>query len=301
MLSVGEKNIERIGVQQAINRLKPYVRQAGRLALRLQPQISEQKDLQEKGGSRQASAITDADFLVQDRIGSDVAVLFSDASFYGEERTGDRISRYLPNDRPYIITCDPVNGTLQYRDGLPHFEVILTICSRDWEILGTMIYVPAMDLLFSAFPPRSPNALMATRERWNPRSNDHGSSVCVEFKFSSFKSAKHTNIVYLGTDFTENDADTLRRAGYEPVFANRHYTGQADWPHTSLNILKMMSPCVGAIKRNAQLIDNGALGFTVAKAGGFWQHGKFDPTTLKYEYSAMARDQKTLKLLMSLL
>jgi fructose-1,6-bisphosphatase/inositol monophosphatase family enzyme len=281
--------IGKLGIHAALLRLMPYVRQAGRIAFALQPAIRASTNLTEKGGSRFGSALTDADLIIEDRFGGDLLTLFSDASFCGEERAQDRISRYVPGDQPYIVTLDPVNGTLYYRDGLPLFETIVTICDREWNILGAVAYRPAFEALGL---PQLGDLFFASGERGAYSNGVQGEEG---LKLDTHDAPK---VVYLDEAYSHKE-DLVRRAGYTPVFPWRDYAGQPDWPYASCDVLT--GECRGILNPNAQLIDSAAFGFIAKRAGGIWEAGTFDPETLRYSYGLSASDPHTAELLRSLL
>lgn len=278
-----------IGVAQALYALVPYVRSAGRLAAALQPAIATRADKTEKGGSPFASALTDADLLIEDRLGSDLFMLFSDASFHGEEHSNDRISRYIPDDRHFVITLDPINGTLYYRDCLPQYETIITVCDRAWNMVGAIVYRPALDEIFLGYDWNG--QCRATRSVYQ-------GETCILTEELSIPNIDAPKVVYLDRHYSDAE-DLVRRAGYTPIFPWRDYAGQKDWPHASCNLLS--GRCRGILQPRAPLIDSKAFGFIAECAGGIWKAGPLDTSTLLYDYGLSATNEDAAAVLKSLL
>ena len=293
-VNAGPVAIGEVGIPVAIERLLPSVVAAGRLARALQPAIHAQEDRQEKGGSRFASALTDVDLLIEDRLGADILLLFSDASFAGEEAESDRVSRYLSAGRKYLITLDPVNGTLFYRDGLPLYEVIVTICEGNTgNIRGVIIYVPEKEEMFVAYYQREDSkiAFRYTFSRTAPLRYESRRLACEP-------SGGQKGCIYYAADHARHQAE-LERLGYQVVFPLRDYTGRKDWPHHVHNLL--LGDCVGLFRHRSQLIDTGAFGFVLACAGGYVSRGEYDPATMTFAHHVAAADKETFDVLMGLL
>jgi fructose-1,6-bisphosphatase/inositol monophosphatase family enzyme len=273
-----------VGVRRTFEILEPCIRQAGELALAMQPLVGQRGTELDKGGDRFGTALTDTDLLIEDRLGADILRLFKDLSFHGEEHAGDRVSRYVPQDRPFILTLDPINSTATYRDGSTHFEIIMTICDRKWNMLGALAYLPASDTIFIG------------RNLGGGKEAYHKTKGCPGDLY--IRESTAPNIVYLSAAFTDK-ADIVRRAGYEAVFPWRDYDGQPDWPYASCDILKKR--CRGILQMDAQVIDSKAFGFIGQCANGIWEEGSFVPEKLKYSYGLSASDKRTADLLRSLL
>lgn len=277
-----------IGVEAALRKLLPFVRSAGRLAHRLQPQIKAM-GRGEKGGSFFASALTAADLLLEDRLGGDILGLFRDARFYGEEHQIDQISRFFPDDAPFIITLDPINGTAYYRDGLPQYEEIVTICDHNWEMMGSLVYLPAEDRGYIAYLDRFETPHV---QRFGVSG---GRQPQAEFAFTPYRlPTDSARAVYLDEAYSVR-AHIVEAAGYEAIFPWRDYRGQPDWKHASSGILTGL--CRGILNPNAQIIDAEAFGFIAAAAGGHWEAGVLDRETKRYEYGLSATDLEVTELL----
>lgn len=276
-----------IGIMPALQLLLDRsIRRAGLLARALQPSLGQAPQPSQKGGSRFVNALTDVDILIQDQVGADILTLFRDASFFGEEYESDRISRYIPKDRPYIITLDPINSTLYYRYQLPIYEIIVTICRPDWTLCGALLYRPAFT-----------QAFIASCVHDMPRALRIEEALRSEvFAFSPHTSRSRN--VYLDAVYAPK-AELVRAAGFEPIFPWRDFKGETDWDYASCDIL--LGRCRGVLNPGAQLIDAAATGFIAACAGGVWEAGPFDPLTKKYTYGLSASDEQAAAVLRQLL
>ncbi|MFO0764811.1 MAG: inositol monophosphatase family protein, partial [Patescibacteria group bacterium] len=216
-----------IGTKAAISTLLPRIRDAGRIAAMLQPVIHTVAGPRQKQETLVGKdALTHADLLLEDRIGSDVFTTFSDASFYGEEHENDRISRFVGQQHPFIITADPINGTMQYRDGLPHYETIITICDREWRMLGAIVYRPAFDDAFIAW--QDTVDVGARRITW------HGEKT--QASVLKLGSPAIFNTLHLDTSHLSY-RELIENAGYAYVDIWGGYSAQADWPYSQADVL----------------------------------------------------------------
>ncbi len=293
-LNAGPDAIGDVGIREAIERLLPSVITAGRIVRALQPAVAAQEDRKEKGGSRFSSALTDVDLIIEDRLGADVLMLFSDASFAGEEAKSDHISRYVPAGRKYLITLDPVNGTLYYRDGLPIYEVIVTICEGNTgNIRGVMIYAPAREEAFLAYYQHRDIPVA-----WRLKFSDEA-RLRYEEQLLICQSSDHVKgDIYLASQY-ERHEEELTRLGYRVLFPQRDYDGRKDWSFHTANLLT--GECVGTFRHDAPLIDHIAFGFVLECAGGCVSRGKYDPATMTFAHHVVATDKDTFDILMSLL
>lgn len=281
-----------LGVQTALIELLPCIRAAGKIATALQGRIQHvdapvQKDI----GHPAMDVLTHADLLIEDRIGSDILLLFADASFHGEERDKDRVSRFIPEDLPFLITLDPVNGTLFYKDGVPQYEIILTICDRAWNMLGAIIYRPVFDEAFIGYP-TGDHSQEAMRIRW-----DDSGSEYIPLRVHQLGTPR---ILHLDETWSHR-LPILREAGYEVQDVWIGYAGQRNWAYSQADML--LGKCCGMVWRPpwSQLIDAAAFGFMVECAGGVWRKDGLDLKTLTYAHSIVAHDTETADLLERLL
>lgn len=140
------KLISKLGLKDSIKLLLPGLMQAAIIAKLIQAQTKSdsshltQKDL----GNAFSNALTDADLVIQSFLAVQVASTFGDASFFGEEGDKDHISSYIPKDRPYLITVDPIDGTLYFKHGLSCFDIILSIF-HEGKMVASVVYQPHED------------------------------------------------------------------------------------------------------------------------------------------------------------
>ncbi len=290
-----QRKIGQIGIKAALAALLPCIREAGLLARTLQPFMSEADTGLDKGGSQFASALTDADLLVEGKLGGDILLRFADASFYGEEYKQDRVSKYIKDGKPYLVTLDPINGTLYYKYGLPTYEVIVTICDDACRMLGALIYRPMYDDTFLGWKdPRD-----GSDAAYHVTFRERGLPTPLLPKVDRLV-LKHTGerVVLLGRDYSDQ-AETVRAAGYTPIFPWRDFNGQKDWKYASESLLTGAS--VGRLGAGAQLIDAGAFGFLMERAGGIYEPGPFDSEQKTFAHGLMAADEETARLLRALL
>lgn len=139
--------------RQIIETLLPSLRMAAGYARHIQSQIAAQpaKD----GASKFASALTDADLSIQTFV--EVALLgsFPHVRFYGEEFEQSYNTKYfraidLGPAGDYLITLDPIDGTLFYMDGFPNYQIILTVMNAD-GFEAVLAISPAEDQYYCAF------------------------------------------------------------------------------------------------------------------------------------------------------
>jgi hypothetical protein len=179
----------------------------------------------------------------------------------------------------------------------------MTICNREWEMLGSLIYWPAEDLMAIGYHDEMNAHRGADLLRWHQRAADAPYLEVRALDLVKYRDSEH-RLVYLSNEFIPVE-ERVRSKGYWPFYLSRDYAGQPKWPHTTCNIIlgnaTFPGTCFGAIRLHGQLIDTGAMGFIIQQAGGFWSHGPLDPATLKYSYSVMGIDRETHQLLESLL
>jgi fructose-1,6-bisphosphatase/inositol monophosphatase family enzyme len=120
--------------RQIIETLLPPLRLAAGYARHIQDQIAAQPA--KEGATKFATALTDADLSIQTFV--EVALLgsFPELRFYGEEFEQSYNTKYfraidLGPDGDYLVTLDPIDGTLFYMDGFPSYQIILTVINAD--------------------------------------------------------------------------------------------------------------------------------------------------------------------------
>lgn len=283
--------VEQIGVGAAAQVLCQIAADAGQFVLGMQPFMSDRSlpnQVPQKPGESFASALTNADIACQTMIASRVFTLFGDAGFYGEEAEQDRVSAYFPKDRPYTITADPINGTRYYKDGLPLFEVILTLCKGD-EMLAAVICQPAKHRIYRAVNDSGNHSLK--------RIHLSASGQMQVSEWVDLSIGKKNQVVLLGKEYAEQ-ADLFRDADIQPVFPWRDYSGQTDWHHSSSGILD--GECIGIANVSGQLIDAGAIAFAVSCGGGQWLRGPLDREAMRYPHCFAATDRRVVELFQKL-
>lgn len=106
-----------------------------------EPQVNELKQYDIK---------LDLDVRCQDLITSELLGAFPDHAIYGEEgMAGNQASEFQ-----WIV--DPIDGTVNYYYGIPHFCVSIALRRAGTVVLG-VIYDPMMDELFAACDGREPS------------------------------------------------------------------------------------------------------------------------------------------------
>lgn len=115
--------------------LLPFLKVAGDYANQIQQRISTQPD-KDYGDHMFANALTDADLSIQTFMEVTLLAKFPNMRFYGEEYEKTYNTKYfraidLGPQGDYLITLDPIDGTLYYKDGHPNYLVMLTILNAD--------------------------------------------------------------------------------------------------------------------------------------------------------------------------
>lgn len=267
-----------IGLDAALALLLPHLVVAGRLACRIQEDITKNgnRNGDAKGGDRFTEVLTDADIAVETYLGTVLLTSFEDASFYGEEYERDRVSAYFPKDAPYLVTLDPIDGTLYFKDGLPLFAVILTICVRN-AIEASVVYMPCEERFYLAVKGRG--AMTTT-----------SADVAAGRPPVPHRVTSRGNIVLLGTNFRDRKA-AFEAAGFEVITPALDYDGSMTWEKTSVRMLA--GSVVGMAFSKAQLIDAGAIAFIAVEAGGRDNGPVFDRESRRAEPLIVGADADT--------
>lgn len=132
--------------------LLPPLRLAAGYARQIQAKIAAQPS--KEGPTKFAAALTDADLSIQTFV--EVALLgsFPDIRFYGEEFEQSYNTKYFrsialgPAD-DYLVTLDPIDGTLFYMDGFPNYQIIVTVLNAD-GFEAVLAISPAEDAYYYA-------------------------------------------------------------------------------------------------------------------------------------------------------
>lgn len=271
-------NISELGPLEALKLLMPHVVAAGELACRIQDDIPKNgnRNGDAKKGDRFVEALTDADIAVETYLAIVLLNAFEDVSFYGEEYERDRVSPYFPKDRPYLVTLDPIDGTLYFKDGLPLFATVLTIC-KDMAIVAALAYVPRERRFYLATD--GEGAFTTTAE-----------DIAAGKPLEPFTVAANGRIVLLGADFLHRK-DAFEAAGYSVANPSRDYDGSKEWNRTTLRMLT--GEVAGVAYGKAQLIDAGAFGYLVSRAGGADNGPVYDASTMRAEPLIVATSPET--------
>ena len=90
-----------------------------------------------------ANVVTDADLASEKLILDYVAGEYPDFGILSEE------SDPIPGASPYTWVVDPIDGTRNFAEGIPHFCVVVAIAEGDQVVCG-VTYDPMRDEMFSA-------------------------------------------------------------------------------------------------------------------------------------------------------
>lgn len=139
--------------RQILETLLPPLRLAAGYARHLQSKIVAQPPKQ--GPNPFSEALTDADLSIQTFV--EVALLgsFPTIRFFGEEFEQSYNTKYfraidLGPTGDYLVTLDPIDGTLFYMDGFPNYQIIVTVLNDD-GFEAVLAISPADDRYYYAF------------------------------------------------------------------------------------------------------------------------------------------------------
>lgn len=278
--------IETIGVRRAIERLLPHMATAGRLANRIQDAMLAGVDgsaESKASDGRFGAALTDADIAVETMLGGILLAHFHDVTFFGEEHERDRVSAYFPEHAPYTVTLDPINGTLYFKDGLPLYDMVLTI-RRDDAYEAVVVLLPRAERFWIGI--RNVGAFTTT-----------SADVVRGTPWQRFAVPVPTSRLVYTHRVDDDELRRVRDAGFRTLHQERDY----DRRRTTLasNSI-LLGDAVALVKRSAHLIDWGAFGFLVRLAGGVTNdfESTFDPTTLRAPFMVAAADLPTYERIM---
>lgn len=94
------------------------------------------------------SIVTEADFIVQERLASALRRLYPGSVVLGEEMVEDEQRRALSSGQP-LWCLDPLDGTSNFAVGIPYFSISVALIENGRVILGA-VYDPVRDELFHA-------------------------------------------------------------------------------------------------------------------------------------------------------
>ena len=121
----------------ALSVCETAARRAGELAA---SRFRTEKEINFKG---RANVVTDVDLACERLILDYVGEEFPDFGVLSEE------SAPVPGASPYTWVVDPIDGTRNFAEGIPHFCVVVAIADGDTVVAGAT-YDPVRDELFAA-------------------------------------------------------------------------------------------------------------------------------------------------------
>lgn len=238
----------------------PFLATAGDYALAIQRRVQSAPDKTE-GATAFSQALTDADLSIQNFIEVAALARFPDIAFDPEEAKASINLKYFSPSGPRgcVVFLDPVNGTKFYRDGVPLFDIILTVAENN-EIVAAVTYVPARSCYFIGIATQG--AYITTRHEYISRAlwrNLHLSPTTAPLL--TYR-CPDSALVHLRNTF---DVRALDR-DYDP----------AQWSIVTFSILAGES--CGFVKfGGVSVIDWGALAFIAKLAGGIVSDGNGSP------------------------
>jgi fructose-1,6-bisphosphatase/inositol monophosphatase family enzyme len=267
-----------IGLQAAIRSLLPHFVVAGKLACRIQDDIKKngKRNGDAKTGNRFTEVVTDADIAIETYFGTVLLTSFEDVAFYGEEYERDRVSPYFPKEAPYVVTLDPVDGTLYFKDGLPLFAVIMTVCVKG-AIAASVVYLPREEKFYGA---------IESEGAWTTTAADVGAGKPL----TPYRVPTDGKVILVGETFKDR-RPAIEALGFETANPSNDYDGSMDWFKTSIRMLS--GEVAGMAYGKAQLIDACAIGFIVAKAGGKDNGPVINPESQRAEPLVVATSPET--------
>ncbi|MDX2463846.1 MAG: inositol monophosphatase [Porticoccus sp.] len=94
------------------------------------------------------SIVTEADFIVQERLSGALQDLYPGSIVLGEEMSAAEQGRCLSAGKP-LWCLDPLDGTNNFSAGIPYYSISLALIENGRVILG-VVYDPVRDELFHA-------------------------------------------------------------------------------------------------------------------------------------------------------
>lgn len=234
--------------RQILTTLLPPLRLAASYSRQIQTKIAAQPA--KAGPNPFSMALTDADLSVQTFV--EVALLgsFPNIRFYGEEFEQSYNTKYfraidLGPEGDYLVTLDPIDGTLFYMDGFPNYQIILTVLNAD-GFEAVLALSPAEDQYYYA--------LRGQGTRVGQLAQDL--DACQPLTLSP------TETVFLGTRIAPLKSQLSDR--YPIISVSEDYA--ADRPIPNVNgILK--GQLGGVVLAAGKFIDGAALAFLAQEAG----------------------------------
>lgn len=94
--------------------------------------------------SSRADIVTEVDNICEELIIHNIKEVYPGHSIIAEESGNNLIP-----DSEYTWIIDPLDGTTNYRSGLPFFSVSIAICHKG-EVIAGVVYAPKLDEIFHA-------------------------------------------------------------------------------------------------------------------------------------------------------
>ncbi|MEO1095746.1 MAG: inositol monophosphatase family protein [Cyanobacteria bacterium J06638_28] len=235
--------------RQILTTLLPPLRMAAGYARHIQAKIAAQPS--KEGPNMFSMALTDADLSVQTFV--EVALLgsFPAIRFYGEEYEQSYNTKYfrsiaLGPEGDYLVTLDPIDGTLFYMDGFPNYQIILTVLNAD-AFEAVLAVSPAEDCYYYR--------LRGQASQVTPLSKDLEAGQPLPINPDSDR-------IFLGTRMAE--LKTMLSDRYSVISVSEDYSKEARIPNVN-GILK--GELGGVILAGGKFIDGAALAVLAQGAG----------------------------------
>ena len=235
--------------RQIIEVLLPPLRLAAGYAHQIQSKIVAQPA--KEGPNLFSAALTDADLSVQTFV--EVALLgsFPNIRFYGEEFEQSYNTKYfraidLGPEGDYLVTLDPIDGTLFYMDGFPNYQIIVTVLNAD-GFEAVLAVSPAEGRYYSAF--RHQGTRIGALEE--------DLDSCQPLKLTA-----NNDTIFLGTRIAPLKPKLSDR--YTVISVSDDYSHQTRIPNVN-GILN--GDLAGVVLSAGKFIDGAALAFLAQEAG----------------------------------
>lgn len=235
--------------RQILATLLPHLRVAAGYARHIQGKIAAQPEKSD-AATPFGAALTDADLSIQTFV--EVALLgtFPNLRFYGEEHAKSYNTKYfraidLGPAGDYLVTLDPIDGTLFYMDGHDNYQIILTVLNAD-DFEAALAISPAQDCYYYA--------LRGQGTHTGPLSADL--EDCAPLTITP---GQH---IFLGTQMAPLKAKLGDR--YPVISVSEDYSPETGIPNVNGLIAGDLG---GVVLAAGQFIDGAALAFLAREAG----------------------------------
>jgi myo-inositol-1(or 4)-monophosphatase len=128
--------------QATLTSVIPVIMEAGNIVLQYFENTTEHVTK-----SAETDIVTEADKAGEAYITPELHRLFPDHYVHGEEGGGSGASAATAE---YYWYVDPIDGTTNYANNIPHFSVLLAMTDRNMQPLIGIVYDPMRDELFTA-------------------------------------------------------------------------------------------------------------------------------------------------------